>query len=923
MTSIQKIRMQGFKSFAKLTEIPFQEGYSCIIGVNGAGKSNICDAVCFVLGKSSAKELRAEKSANLIYNGGKNNSPSKEACVDIYFDNKNNEFVIKENPIKITRVVRQNGQSIYKINDKVVTRQQVIELLNSASIDADGHNIILQGDIIRFSEMKPEERRNIIEDIAGISIYEDKKLKSLHELEKVEGKLKEADIILAERSANLRELKKDRDQAIRYKELEKNIKDNKATLIHLQIENRNSKREEVERKIKKDEEDLKKLQDIIKNYRDEIIKIKSSIKDINSEMEVKGEKEQLDLRRNLENLKTDTARAEERANICKNELDKLESKNKQLKIDNVETIKKIKQLKDQKKLIEEKIVELADRNVVLNKEINSSKSKYDPKEVYIDKAVEFVIGHEDDDVYGTVGDLAKIDNQYALALEVAAGNRIKNIVVENDLVAAKYIKLLKEKKIGTATFLPLNKIRPVNIGNELREVGKKTIGFAIDLVKYDQKFKTVFAYVFGSTLIVNNIEEARKLGIGITRMVTLEGDLMETSGAMIGGFRKLGNLGKTKYSFNKDASKNIEELEAEYMNNERKMIEQRAEIRNINLQIENMFEPETSKSEKILKEQEKEREEFTKESKELKEIINNNKDSIKKLEDEEKKFHDNFKNLGVKRNKFFEETQTIETKIIKEEEKAKTIEISINNSNINRAKIIGELEGLEKEFEEFKDGTIKKSTNIDELTFKMREEEKEVIRIGNVNLRALEIYENIEKEYNELIGRVDKLKEEKNDVFAMINEIEQKKTGLFMETFNAINEQFKTIFSSLSTKGSAHLEIEETENPLTSGIDIKVRIIGNKFIDIRSLSGGEKTLTALAFIFSIQEFKPASFYLLDEVDAALDKANSELLSQLIGKYSNKAQYIMISHNDNVVGNANQIYGITMQDGVSKIVSLKI
>jgi len=912
--------MQGFKSFSKLTEMVFPNGYSCIIGGNGMGKSNICDSICFVLGKSSAKELRAEKSANLIYNGGKNNSPSKEASVDIYFDNKG-EFAIKDDPIKISRVVRHNGQSIYKINDKAVTRQQVVDLIGTASIEPDGHNIILQGDIIRFAEMKPDDRRGIIEEIAGISVYEDKKEKSLRELDKVEIKLNEAEIILTERSANLRELKKDRDHAIRYKDLEKNIKDNKASLIHLQIENRNSRKNEIEGKITKEEENIKKLQDNINNYREEISKIKSNIKEINFEMDVSGEKEQFMLRTNIEDLKTNIARTEERINICKNELEKISSRSKQIKSDNSDTTKKIKELKEQKVSFEKKIVELADKNAALSRQINTSKTKYNSGSIFIDRAINFVIEHHDKNVYGTVGDLTSVDPEYALAIEVAAGNRIKSIVVEDDQTAAKYIRTLKEKKIGTVTFLPLNKIRPINIGNEVRELSKKTVGLAIDLVKFDSKFRNIFSYVFGSTLIVDDIEEARRIGIGSVRMSTLEGDLVETSGAMIGGYRTAGNMGRSKLSLKEDV--NIEDLETEHLNNEKRMFEIRAEIRNIHLQIENMFIPETNKSEKILKEQEKEKEQFTKELNELQDLLKDNKNGLKENINKENQFHNKFKDLGVKRNKFSDVIQAVETKIIKEEEKVKTNESSINVLNITKAKIIGELEGLEKEFEDFKDGNIKKTISIDELTLRIREEERELSRIGNVNLRALEVYETIEKEYNELLGKKEKLKTEKDDVMKMIEEIEQKKTGIFMETFDAINSHFKEIFSSLSTKGNAHIELENPENPLTSGVDIKVKVVGNKFLDIRSLSGGEKTLTALAFIFSIQEFKPASFYLLDEVDAALDKTNSDLLSELISKYSKKAQYILISHNDGMIAKADQIYGITMQDGISKIVSLKI
>ena len=195
--------------------------------------------------------------------------------------------------------------------------------------------------------------------------------------------------------------------------------------------------------------------------------------------------------------------------------------------------------------------------------------------------------------------------------------------------------------------------------------------------------------------------------------------------------------------------------------------------------------------------------------------------------------------------------------------------------------------------------------------------------MGNVNLRALEVYEEIEKEYAKLIEKKDKLNLEKQDVFNLMNEIEGKKKELFMKTLNEIDDDFKRIFAMLSTKGQAFLDLEDKDNPFNGGLDIKVRISSNKYLDIKSLSGGEKTLTALAFIFAIQELQPASFYLLDEVDAALDKTNSEKLSKLISGYSKKAQYILISHNDSIITEANQIYGVSMQDGVSKVIGLKI
>src|SRR3989344_9506952 len=157
MTRITRMVMHGFKSFAKRTELVFGKDFNCVLGPNGSGKSNIIDALCFVLGKSSAKALRTEKSANLIYNGGKSKKPAPSAEVSLYFDNANKTFPTPENEVKITRIVKSSGQSVYKINDETRTRQQILDLLSLAKIDPDGYNIILQGDIVKFVEMHPDE----------------------------------------------------------------------------------------------------------------------------------------------------------------------------------------------------------------------------------------------------------------------------------------------------------------------------------------------------------------------------------------------------------------------------------------------------------------------------------------------------------------------------------------------------------------------------------------------------------------------------------------------------------------------------------------------------------------------------------------------------------------------------------------------
>ncbi len=159
----------------------------------------------------------------------------------------------------------------------------------------------------------------------------------------------------------------------------------------------------------------------------------------------------------------------------------------------------------------------------------------------------------------------------------------------------------------------------------------------------------------------------------------------------------------------------------------------------------------------------------------------------------------------------------------------------------------------------------------------------------------------------------------------IIHEIDIKKRKTFMKTLQSLNEIFSRNFSQISMKGRVSLELENPKEPFEpgSGVQIAVKTGHGKYLDVTSLSGGEQTLVAISLIFAIQELSPYCFYILDEIDAALDKRNSERLASLLSRYMKKGQYIVISHNDEIISNATNIYGVSMQDGVSKVVSLKV
>ncbi|MBU1855052.1 MAG: chromosome segregation protein SMC, partial [Nanoarchaeota archaeon] len=1092
----------GFKSFANKVELPFGDNFNVVLGPNGSGKSNVLDSLCFVLGKSSAKGLRAEKSANLIYNGGKLKKPAKQGEVSIYFDNSRKIFSINTPQVKLTRIIRHSGQSVYKINDETRTRQQVLELLSYARIEPDGHNIILQGDIVHLVEMSLVERRQMVEEIAGISVYEGKKEKALRELSRVEERLNEADIILTERQGFLRELKKERNQALKFKELDTNIKRNRATMLDKQIRDKTENKKILEKDIEKNSKEITDLQEKIDDLKKKILEKKQSIDNINKEVEEKGEKEQVELHRDIERIKVDFALNKQRIETLKQELERINGRKEELernkkeisgkiiilqknkedaerainykenelkKInDKLEEFKKKNNLGDAQN-IDRKLEEIDAKAEVIQEEINRlreeqqnlfrEKDKYELMLQGLDDRIDKVLGVEKENkeavkvlkqnkeefkqatnelnsrladepsisaqldnarskllsrkeelsrlnirsaglkeqlagnrgikaildknfsgVHGIVSQLGNVSTEHSLPLGIAASNRIKSIVVDTDETASRCIKYLKENRLGTATFLPLNKLKPPLIRTEFRALkGNGILGMAIDLVKYEPKYEKVFQYVFGNTLVIDNVDVARRIGIGRVRMVTLTGDLVETSGAMQGGHREkvlemsfkekevtkqtqdleseIKDLGsvvskleqkkkeneskiselrslkaeleseilKTEKSLHlesddlgatkgekKKLSSEIESLEkkvddiTELISNKNRELaglksekqilrekvtemrnpavlaemntfeqkkqelreelsELRGELKNSDLEIRNILMPESENIEKILKQQLKEKEGFETEKKNKEELVKKQTKELDDKEKQEKKFYSQFRDLYNKRAACGTEVTNLENKVSNKIDDMRRVEMKNNNLSIEKAKIVGELEGLEEEYKQFEGIPLFKSKSEDEIVREIHQFEKMVDDIGAVNMKALEVYEKAESEYQLLMGKKERLGGEREDILLMINEIDSKKKELFMNTFNVVNENFKRIFISLSTKGDAFMELEDEKDPFMGGVEIKVKISGKKFMDIRSLSGGEKTLTALAFIFAVQEHEPAPFYILDEV----------------------------------------------------------
>ena len=265
-----------------------------------------------------------------------------------------------------------------------------------------------------------------------------------------------------------------------------------------------------------------------------------------------------------------------------------------------------------------------------------------------------------------------------------------------------------------------------------------------------------------------------------------------------------------------------------------------------------------------------------------------------------------------------------ELEISKKQAEIHGIEQATNDLKIDKARINAEAENLEVELAAYP-GIVPIKAPREALIARLSKAQQIFSSIGSVNLRSLEVYESIKREYDSIKDKAATIEKEKEGILKVIHEIDVKKKKVFLQTLKTLNELFSRNFSELSFKGQVYLELENPHDPFApgTGVQITLKTGHGKYFDVKSLSGGEQTLVAISLIFAIQEYRPYYFYLLDEIDAALDKRNSERLAGLLKKYMRKGQYIVISHNDEIMESATSLYGVSMHEGVSKVISMKI
>lgn len=1181
---IKTVILDGFKSFGRPTEIPFYQDFTVITGPNGSGKSNIIDAVLFALGLARTRGIRAEKLTDLIYNPGHagesdgDTSGPREATVTVVLDNQEKtldrtqvvnaagtESVGSVESIRVKRRVKQtsdNYYSYYYLNGRSCNLSDIQDLLAQAGITPEGYNVVMQGDVTEIINMTPYQRRGIIDEIAGVAEFDAKKDDAFVELDAVEERIEEADLRIEEKTDRLAQLEDERETALAYQELKQERAKYEGYLKAAELEEKRHSLNEAEEKADEMRAAVEEATSTVEQRRRHTSRLEAELRDLTTEIERKGEDEQLRIKAEIEEIKGEIDRhenaittAQERIAAAEDErreafvkldqkqetveqltddirsvkvekastqsdLNRLESELAEVEAEIAEVDTEYDELKSElatakqrretlktarndcqrkkdrlldetrrrassiteaeetiehkRELLPDLETELSDLQAeretaatnlqtikdaveklrhdkqakldeleAIKEQIQAKQSEYaslearasDDGDVSWPRAVTTILRADRKGVHGTVGQLGTVTSEYATACETAAGSRLAQVVVDDDEVGSTCIEYLKQRNAGRATFLPITKMDDRGLSRLPNRPG--VVDFARNLVEYDTQYAGIFSYVLGSTLVVESMETARSL-MGDYRMVTLDGDLVERSGAMTGG-----SGSGTRFSFSKSGNGRLERIATEIasLEDDRQQLQDvirdlegdiddardrltsardrrreiEAKISRVNERIDDVKSEIESAEETIDRLRRKRAsvdEEMQELDTELTELDRDIETVTQKIETLETELADSaIPELTAEADRLSEEIaskqsqmndldgRVSELRLKKEyaEDAIEELESTIENAQTRKAdaeetieyneaaierresrleskytaieeleseltELKGERQGLQEALTAVKERQTeaqetleRRQSRFDSITEKIEElnheistleaevgdydptaipehetVEAEIERLNTemsalepVNMLAIDEYDSVADALAELKERRDILVEERSAIEKRIEQFEAQKKETFMRAYEAINTNFTDIFERLSD-GTGELHLENPDDPFDAGLTMKAQPGDKPIQRLAAMSGGEKSLTALAFIFAIQRHKPAPFYALDEVDAFLDAANAERVGEMVDNLASDAQFVVVSHRSALLERSERAVGVTMQgDNVSAVTGIQL
>ncbi|MBQ6335195.1 MAG: AAA family ATPase [Erysipelotrichaceae bacterium] len=961
---LKRIEMQGFKSFADHITINFEDPVTGIVGPNGCGKSNISDAIRWVLGEQSVRSLRGEKMTDIIFAGTEERKAMNMAEVTLVFDNSAHMLNSELDEIELTRRIYGDDQDAeYLINKKNVRYKDILDLIMDTGLGKHSLSMISQGNVLSFAEAKPYDRREIFEDAAGVSKYKKRKIESLNKLERTKDNLDRTYDILSELERQVAPLRRQAKKAEIYREKKARLEQIEVAVLVNDIRSLNEQKNELEKSIFDLDTNLAMHETTIQVHENSNFENKNRLKEYDHQINATQEKLMMVINE-IQTLEARRIEIDEKRKYAiemgssEEKIKELESYISEAKFEYDDRLERLNKLKADIDLLNTNLENTAmdlgeasmkkdETNNVLNRMSNRLEVLKnvieDPFSSANQAGVKAIMSNKNSfyGIMGVIGQEIHPDEGYEEAIATALAGSIYHIVTKDEEAARKAIAFLKKNRSGRATFLPLTVCRPHFVRYEDEIICKNFKGYlgtAFDFCTCEPVYDLIKESLLGNVLVTEDLENANELANLLKyayKIVTLDGEVVHRGGSMTGGkvknevsmvtaqaeYRRLENDMVSYKAENTLAIKNYNTLQAQKENLENQITEKRIAI----AQLEPIVDTKRAKYEKLQADYESIAPLKSQES--ITDTV------IAKLSENYARKDELSNSLKLRRD----ERMKLSAEIDRKEQQIRLVRRQLDEArndisavNTSRAvldtKLENDLNRLASEYQmtfeyALENCDIEIDENAKEEVVNLR---KDIQELGNINMAAPEEFTEVNERYEFLKKNYDDLIASRDKILSAIDEMDEIMKTQFEATFNAINAELPSVFAKLFGGGKARLVLEDPNDILNTGIDIDVQPPGKAVKSIRLFSGGEKSLIAICVLFTILKVRPEPLIVFDEIESALDVANVERFAKYVKEFADKSQFIIITHRPGTMEQCDSLFGVTMQKrGISQMLKVKL
>ena len=891
---LSKIKLSGFKTFVEPTTLTLPSNLVGIVGPNGCGKSNVIDAVRWVLGESSAKYLRGESMSDVIFNGSASRKPVSNASIELFFDNSEKKIVgefAKYNEISTRRVITRDGQSEYYLNGTKCRRKDITNLFLGTGLGPRSYAIVQQAMISSLIEAKPDEMRVFLEEASGISKYKQKRKETESRIKNTRENLNRLNDLKEEIDKQIKRLKKQAKDADKYKQLKDRENDIQGEIIYCRII-------DIDTKLKTNDLESKSFRDTYDDRLTKLRKIEADIEELrikNNEVNESFNSSQKDhfeiqakiarIEQSIEYEKELESQKSINAQEIKKELDRirLEYSEDQLELErinaeldsksisNEETKVALSQLEGQLKITTDDLTSEEKLNEKLRSELNDLKTTYESESVRVNLLEKQ--SSEQNRQKEIIINVNQLKDGF-LSLKAILEDSLSDFSSETSKIIANQIEKLEEK---------INQL-----SSEYKETELK-ISENEKQLKKSQNITGKTKKLFDEMTNMKNESDKKKVDLANLRN-TQSQKLSNTRERLQDAELKTESL-KTSQQGLQTA---ISRLEAQI-----------TQLKTRSLELNAKENPQTSINDE--------------QKSELEVLLNMSLESEKSLEIERKRQEEMQLLL---RNQEVDRTN-INASVNQAREDLERFRLKQKEYEVRKESLNEQLVSIGIDFKSIDEIYSAKNISLESLSSELEKILRGIDRLGAINLAAEAEFKEDSKRMEKLDEQFDDLNRALETLTGAIKQIDDESKSRFSETVEKVNEGLSKHFPRLFDGGKAYLELEDND-ALNGGVFVMARPPGKRNSNIHLLSGGEKALTAVALLFSIFELNPAPFCLLDEVDAPLDDTNVSRFCEIVREMSSNVQFVVITHNKTTMELTKQLIGVTMSEpGVSRLVSVDL